>query len=60
MPVGERAIQRVTWNHLFFARPAFAQRPVTVLLFWSRCSGCAWTRQSKLKSSELKFTNLNY
>jgi hypothetical protein len=44
MPVGERAIQRVTWNH-FFARPAFAQRPVTALLFWSRCSGCVSARR---------------
>jgi hypothetical protein len=43
MPVGERAIQRVTWNH-FFARPAFAQRPVTAFLFWSRCSGCVPAR----------------
>jgi len=44
MPVGERAIQRVTWNHLFFARPAFAQHPVTDFLFWLRYSGCVSAR----------------
>jgi hypothetical protein len=43
---------------IFFARPAFAQRPVTVFLFWSRYSGCVWTRQSKLKSSKLKSSKL--
>jgi hypothetical protein len=45
MPVGERAIQRVTWNHFFLRGPAFAQRPVTDFLFWLSYSGCAWTRQ---------------
>jgi hypothetical protein len=54
MPVGERAIQRVTWNHLFFARPAFAQHPVTVFLFWSRYSGCVSARQpTNLNSGSL-------
>ena len=32
---------------IFLARPAFARHPVTVFLFWSRYSGCVWTRQCR-------------
>ena len=39
MPVGERAVLRVTWN-LFLRGPAFAQHSAIDFQFWSCCSGC--------------------